>query len=189
MFRRVRVQRNYTVRTFLGRFMSCGLISLLIIALIATCSAFFFMIEKQIDQAIGLGRLKNYSILSQTIAELKQTEFEMVGNDVLTSARIMSDLVSSQDRVANKTYLDKVADKSYLSKYEQFTYDGVLLAKSFGKCTTKDNSSYEIYFNGIVKVNGTEIKMGVLPTASMTKEQIKQREHYNENKEHLWTNC
>ena len=42
----------------------------------------------------------------------------MVGNDVLTSARIMSDLVSSQDRVANKTYLDKVADKSYLSKYE-----------------------------------------------------------------------
>ena len=52
------------------------------------------------------------------MAELKQTELEMVGNDVLISARTISDLVSSQDRVANETYLDRVADKTYLRKFE-----------------------------------------------------------------------
>ena len=113
----------------------------------------------------------------------------MVGNDVLISARTISDLVSSQDRVANNNYLDKVADKNYLKKSEQFTYDGVSLAKSYGNCTTKDGSSYQIFFNGTVKINGSEIKKGFPTTAPWTKEQTEQRKHYNENKEYLWTNC
>jgi hypothetical protein len=82
--------------------MSLGLIGLLLIALIATCVAFFIVIKYEIDQAYGLSYMKNYSILSQTMAELKQTELEMIGSDVSVSARFISDIVSGK---ANSSYL------------------------------------------------------------------------------------
>ena len=82
--------------------MSFGLIGLLLIALIATCVAFFTFIEYEIDQAYGLGYMKNYSILSQSLAELKQTELEMIGSDVSVSGRFISDIVSGK---ANSSYL------------------------------------------------------------------------------------
>jgi len=47
------------------------------------------------------------------------------------------------------------------------------------KCKTNDNTTYKIFFNGTVIQNGT------LKTAWSTK----QRKHYNESKEFLWSNC
>ena len=44
-FRKESDKRNYTVRTFLRRFLSFGLICLLLIACVATLVAFYIMIQ------------------------------------------------------------------------------------------------------------------------------------------------
>ena len=81
-FRRDGVKRNFKVRTFLRRTISLILVSLLMIACVATLVAFYIMIEYQVVQAIELGYIKNLSILSKTMADLKQNDMEMIGNDL-----------------------------------------------------------------------------------------------------------
>ena len=47
-FRQDALKRNYTVRTFLRRILGCGLLTLLLIACIATLVAFYIMINYQV---------------------------------------------------------------------------------------------------------------------------------------------
>ena len=63
-FRHDGVKRNYSVRTFLRRFLGCGLVTLLIIACVATLFAFYIMIVYQVEQSVEIGYMKNLSIRS-----------------------------------------------------------------------------------------------------------------------------
>lgn len=70
-FRQDSVKRNYAVRNILRSMLRFGLIFLLMISCIATLIAFYIMIDYQVVQSITLGYMKNLSILSQNIADLK----------------------------------------------------------------------------------------------------------------------
>ena len=57
------------------------------ISLISTLVAFYIMIDYQVVQSITLGYMKNLSIHSRTISDLKQNDLEMIGNDLIISAK------------------------------------------------------------------------------------------------------
>ena len=136
-FRHESAKRKYTVQTFLNRFMSIGLVSLLIITMIATLVAFNILINEEVEQAITLGYMKNLAIPAATMAGLKQNDVEMIGNDLSVSARFISDLVSKPEIYKNETYLKKT-----------HIIDGVSLARlQTNKCEVKDNV-YEFLFTG-----------------------------------------
>ena len=97
-FRQDAQKRNYTVRTWLRRWISCGLISLLLIAFGATLLAFYIMINYQVQQAIEIGYMKNLNLRTRTLATLKENDLEMTGNDLAVSARFLSELVSEREK-------------------------------------------------------------------------------------------
>lgn len=108
-FRHDSVKRSYAVRTFLRRILSCCLVSLLLLTCLATLAAFFIMIRYQIEQSIEMGYMKNNIIRSNTLATLKENDIELLGNDLQTSAHLISDLVSSPPY--------DFADKDYKTDY------------------------------------------------------------------------
>jgi len=89
-FRQDALKRNYTVRTFLRRILGCGLVSLLLIACIATLLAFYVMIEYQVQQSIEIGYMKNLNIRTRTLTTLKANDLEMTGSDLSVSAHILT---------------------------------------------------------------------------------------------------
>ena len=101
------MKRNYAVRNLLRGMLRFGLILLLMISCIATLIAFYIMIEYQVVQSITLGHMKNLSIHSQNIADLKENDLEMIGNDLTVSARQISDLLSRPTKVASQEYIKK----------------------------------------------------------------------------------
>ena len=106
-FRRDGLTRQYTERTFIRRVLSIGLVSLLIITCVATLVAFYIMINYQVVQSIEIGYVKNYSIRSKTLAQLKKSQLEMSGHDLLISAELLSELVSSsQSGLIDQTFVD-----------------------------------------------------------------------------------
>ena len=118
--------------------MSIGLVSLLLITMIATIVAFHILINQEVEQAITLGYMKNLAIPTATMAVLKQNDLEMIGNDLSASARYISDLVSNPEIYLNKAFLKKTN-----------IYDGFWLAQlETDDCTTKDNTVYKFFFTG-----------------------------------------
>ena len=64
-----------------------GLIFLLFITCVATLIAFYIMIDYQVVQSITLGHMKNLQIYSSCISDLKENDLEMIGNDLVVSAK------------------------------------------------------------------------------------------------------
>ena len=105
-FRQDALKRNYTVRTFLRRILGCGLVFLLLITCIATLLAFYIMIDYQVVQSIEIGYMKNLNLRTRTLTSLKANDFEMTGNDLSVSARILSELVSKREQIEETDYSD-----------------------------------------------------------------------------------
>ena len=141
-FRHDSGRRKYIVRTFLRRFLGCGLTSFLLFSCITTLVAFYIMIQYQVEQSIEIGYMKNLTLRSQTLAQLLTNDLEMVGSDLSETAHILSDLVSRPT---------DLADPDYLRDYEQFVYEG----PAFGACGSYpcyiDGAIYKLDFDGDIK--------------------------------------
>ena len=114
-FRQDALKRNYTVRTFLRRILGCGLVCLLMVTCIATLLAFYIMIDYQVVQSIEIGYMKNLNLRTRTLTSLKANDFEMTGNDLMVSARILSELVSKREQIE---------ETDYKNNYSRYITDG-----------------------------------------------------------------
>ena len=89
--------------------------------------------------------MKNSIIRSQTLANLKVNDLELTGNDLQTSAHLISDLISSPPY--------NFADQDYKDRYFDFAHDGPeLSACKSTTCPVIDGLIYELYFNGRITV-------------------------------------
>ena len=86
--------------------------------------------------------MMNLTLRSKTLATIKMNEFEDIGLDLSTSARILSDLAS---------YPEQFAEEDYLAAYASYLREGpVLGACKTQNCRTEGDSSrsYDINFYG-----------------------------------------
>ena len=91
-----------------------GLTCLLLSSCIATLVAYYIMIDYQVVQSITLGHMKNLQIYSSCLKFLKEADLEMIANDIVVSAKTVSDIISRPSIVANPEYAkDK---EKYLSE-------------------------------------------------------------------------
>lgn len=139
-FRQDALKRNYTVRTFLRRILGTGLVTLLLIACIATLIAFYILIEYQVQQSIEIGYMKNLNLRTKTLTSLKMNDFEMTGNDLSVSAHILSELVSRRD---------EIEDEDYNSDYAKYIEDGYRLSQCQSTyCPTINGISFKFDYKG-----------------------------------------
>ena len=147
-FRQDSQKRRYAVRAYLRCRLSCGLASLLLLSCGLTLGAFYWMVTYQVEQAIEMSYMKNYVLLAQTMATLKVNDIDLVGNDLRTSAAMISDLVSSPPY--------DFGDAEYSAAYRSFAHDGPMLASECEStaCPVLDGHTYTMSFDGELTVDG-----------------------------------
>ena len=143
-FRHDSSKRKYTDRTFIRRFLGCGLIFLLLVAGAATLLAFYLMIQDLVGDSIEIGYMKNLTIRSKTLAQLLANDLEMIGSDLSVSAHILSDLVSRPS---------SIADVYYKRNFDSFVKEGAALSDCKNDPCSVDGREYVVSFNGKILQN------------------------------------
>ena len=88
--------------------------------------------------------MKNLNLRTRTLTALKANDFEMTGNDLSVSARILSELVSNRERIEETDY-----------DYQSYITDGNRLAQCESTyCPQKGGSSFKFDFKGNIFMNG-----------------------------------
>ena len=113
-FRKNATKYNYTVRSLLRRMLRYGLTCLLMVTCISTLVAFYIMIDYQVVQSITLGHMKNLQIYSKSIKYIKENDLEMIGNDLVVSAKQISDIISRPLTVTDPDY--ELVKDNYISE-------------------------------------------------------------------------
>ena len=146
-FRKDNKRRNYTVRTFLSRCLGFGLVFLLLVFCGATALAFWLFIRYEVEQSIEIGFMKNLSIRTETLTQIKLNEIEDIGADLSNAAHIISDMVS---------YPDSFADEQYSKQFSKTKMHNGPELSSHGtqQCKTDDGVNYGMFFTGTILQNG-----------------------------------
>jgi len=63
--------------------------------------------------------MKNLNLRTRTLTSLKANDFEMTGNDLSVSARILSELVSNREQIEESDYSNDY--KSYIADGNRLT--------------------------------------------------------------------
>ena len=131
-------KQKYQLRTSLFHQLACGIIFTLIVVNIGVIIAFYAMVTHLVEQSIAMGFIKNIKILSVSLAELIQNEWEIFGNDLTLVSRILQDILANPGTV----------DTDFEDNYEEFIYSTVDVAFCVGKPCEYQGHVYQFLQTG-----------------------------------------
>lgn len=70
------------------------------------------MIQYEVRQSIEIGFMMNLTMRSETLAAIKMNQIESLGEDLSSSAHILSDLISNPDLFVNDEFVDLLLEPS-----------------------------------------------------------------------------
>ena len=92
-----RSNRKYIQRSYLQLMLTSGNLIMICLSVLTTLAGFYYLLLVHMRETILISELKTNQIRSQTIAQLKQFDLTLTNNDIYSTSKTLSDLLSEPE--------------------------------------------------------------------------------------------
>ena len=99
-----KTKRTYKQQQTTKFMITCAVIVLILFFYVGSLVGLYYMITKHTDDFIFVGQVRLESIKSQTLAQMRQNDLQLVVRDVYASASSLSNLITNQDEALSDNF-------------------------------------------------------------------------------------